>query len=209
MSAIPVAAGVLVVLGAVVGIAAREARVALLGLLVTLLLAPFVADPLPGTLALAVRIVGGTLAGYLLGLVARRSTEPIGSPLGLPATLAAAAAATAAGLAPLTMGLPRFGPDIALGAGLACLVLAVPAVAFGRDVFRLGAGLVVLLTGALLVRVGLVGTPLPEAEQVATALLVVVLGGAMTTLAGAAISASGDLGLDDRSAGDRRSGARS
>jgi len=209
VSALPVAAGVLVVLGAVVGIAAREARVALLGLLVALLLAPFVADPLPGTLPLAVRIVGGTLAGYLLGLAARRSTDPVGSPLGLPATLAAAAAATAAGLAPLAVGLPQFGPDIALAAGLACLVLAVPAVTFGRDVFRLGAGLVVLLTGALLVRVGLIGTLPSDAEQVATALLVVVLGGAVATVAGAAISASGGLGLDDRPAAGRRAGGRS
>ena len=106
------------------------------------------------------------------------------------------------------MGLPRFGPDVALAAGLACLVLAVPAVALGHEVFRLGVGLVVLLTGALLVRVGLIGTPPSDAEQVATALLLVLLGGAIATLAGAAVSASGSLALDDRQTGGRRAGGR-
>lgn len=196
MTLIPVAAAVAVVLGAVLGTAARSARVALLGLTVVLLFSPFIADPLPDTLPLAIRLVAGTLAGYLLLVTARRATAPVGSPLGTAALLAAAAAAFAAGLQPFTLGLPRLGPDAAMAAGLACLVVALPAVAAARDAFRLGAGLVVALSGTLVLRAALAGSPGP-AEEVAIAFAIVTLGGAVAILGSSASAASGALGLDD------------
>jgi hypothetical protein len=209
VSPLALAVGVFVVLGATIALAAGEARLALFGLAVTLVLAPFVADPLPDTLPLAVRVVAATLTAYLLAIAARRSSGEVGSPLGLPATLAAGAAAMAAGFAPLAVGVPRFGPEIALGAGFACIVLAVPAVVLAHDAFRLGTGLLVLVSGALLARVGLIGTPPTAAEQIATALLLVALGGAIATLAGAAASASGSLAIDDPGSRERRPGGRS
>ena len=152
MTPIAVAAAAVVVLGAVLGTGARSARVATLGLTMALLFSPFVADPLPDTLALATRLVGGTLAGYLLLVTSRRAVAPVGSPLGSLALLAAAGAAAVAGFQPSILGLARQGPEEAMAAGLACLILALPAVVAARDTFRLGASLVVALTGILLVR---------------------------------------------------------
>ena len=205
MTPIPVTAAVAVVLGAALGTGTRNARVAMLGLTIVLLFSPFVADPLPDTLPLAIRLVAGTLAGYLLLVTARRATAPVGSPLGSAALLAAAGAAAVAGLGPSTLGLPRPGPDAALAAGLACLVVAMPALAAARDAFRLGAGLVVALSGILLVRAALAGSPSP-AEEVASAFAIATLGGAVAILGGSASAATGTLGLDDTAA--RPDGAR-
>lgn len=196
MTLIPAAAAVAVVLGAVLGTAAGSARVALLGITVVLLFSPFIADPLPDTLALGIRLVAGTLAGYLLLVTARRAAGPVGSPLGAGALLAAAAAAFAAGLQPSTLGLPRLGPDAAMAAGLACVVVALPAVAAARDAFRLGAGLLVALSGILVLRAALAGSPGP-AEEVAIAFAIATLGGAVAILGAAAAGATGTLGLDD------------
>ena len=52
----------------------------------------------------------------------------------------------------------------------------------GRDILRIGIGLVLLLTGALLVRTSLGGTP-TELEDILSAGLVATLGGAVAILA--------------------------
>jgi hypothetical protein len=52
----------------------------------------------------------------------------------------------------------------------------------GRDILRIGLGLLLLLTGALLVRTSLGGTP-AELEDILTAGLVATLGGAVAILA--------------------------
>jgi hypothetical protein len=196
VTVIPVVAAVAVVLGAVLGAGARSARVATLGIAVVLLFSPFVADPLPETLPLATRLVGATLAGYLLLVTARRAAAPVGSPLGSAALLAAAGAAAVAGLQPFTLGLPRPGPDEAVAAGLACLVLALPALVAARDAFRLGAALVIALSGVLLVRAALAGSP-SAAEEVAITVAIATLGGAVAILGAVASAASGTLTLDD------------
>ena len=77
------------------------------------------------------------------------------------------------------------GPAAASAAGFALGALAVLPVVTGRDILRVGIGLGLLLGSALLVRVGLGGTPDPL-EQVLTAGLVAVLGGAVAVLAAAA-----------------------
>ena len=99
------------------------------------------------------------LAAFLLLVAGRRAGDESGSPLGLPATLAAAAAAYVAGLGATAVGLPAFGPSAAVGAGLACLAVALPPVIRARDAFRLGTALVVLANAGLLLRSGLVGHP--------------------------------------------------
>ncbi|MBP1705508.1 MAG: hypothetical protein H6Q36_1247 [Chloroflexi bacterium] len=205
MTPIAVAAAAVVVLGAVLGTGARSARVATLGLTMALLFSPFVADPLPDTLALATRLVGGTLAGYLLLVTSRRAVAPVGSPLGSLALLAAAGAAAVAGFQPSILGLARQGPEEAMAAGLACLILALPAVVAARDTFRLGASLVVALTGILLVRAALVGSP-SGAEEVAITFAIATLGGAVAFLGAVTSAAGGTLSLDD--VGARPDGAR-
>jgi hypothetical protein len=196
VSIIAAAAAVAVVLGAVLGAGAGSARIATLGLAVVLLFSPFVADPLPGTVALGTRLVGGTLAAYLLLVTARRATAPVGSPLGSMTLLAAAGAAAVAGLQPSALGLPRTGPDVAVAAGLACLVVALPAVLAARDAFRLGAGLVIALTGILLVRAAIAGSP-SGAEEVAITFAIATLGGAIAILGSMTSAAGGTLSLDD------------
>ncbi len=52
----------------------------------------------------------------------------------------------------------------------------------GRDILRIGIGLMLLLTGALLVRTSLGGTP-TELEDILSAGLVATLGGAVAILA--------------------------
>ena len=205
MTVVPLAAAVAVALGAVLGAGAHNARVATLGLTVVLLFSPFVAEPLPETIPLATRLVGGTMAGYLLLVTARRAAAPVGSPLGGVALLAAAAAAAFAGYQPSTLGLARPGPDAAMAAGLACIVLALPALVAARDAFRLGAGLVIALSGVLLVRAALVGSP-TAAEEVAITFAIATLGGAVAILGAVTAAASGTLSLDDVAA--RPDGAR-
>jgi hypothetical protein len=87
-------AAIVTVAGALVAITGRDARVAVIGLVVTLAAAPFLADPLPTWPALATRVVAALLGGYLLFMVLRDTTAVTrGSLVGLPAeTLAAGAA---------------------------------------------------------------------------------------------------------------------
>lgn len=205
MTLIPVVAAAAVVLGAALGAGARNARIATIGTMAVLLFSPFVAEPLPETLALATRLVGGTLAGYLLLVTARRATAPVGSPLGSATLLAAAAAAAVAGFQPSMLGLARPGPDAAAAAGLACVVLALPALIAARDAFRLGSGLLIGLSGVLLVRASLVGSP-TAAEEVAITFAIATLGGAVAILGAMAAAAGGGLSLDDRAV--RPDGAR-
>ena len=74
MSVLLAIAAVVTVAGALVAITGRDARVALIGLVVTMSAAPFLADPLPGPAALAARVVAAVLGGYLLFVVLRETT---------------------------------------------------------------------------------------------------------------------------------------
>lgn len=190
--------------GAVTAVSAREPRVALLGLLVALLGAPLIADPLPGPLSIAARIVAAVLASQLIAIAIRSSSEPTsGSRLGWPVEALAAAAGIVIGFGAHGLGAPGEGPAEAQAAGFAVGVLAVVPIVTGRDVVRLGVGSVLLLTAALLVRQGLDGTP-SELEQLATSLLLVGLGGAIGAIVLGA-RASGGLVIQAEAAGRRGS----
>jgi hypothetical protein len=90
------------------------------------------------------------------------------------------------------LGAPPVGPAEAQGAGFALLALSVSPLLYGRDVFRLGSGSILLVGGALLIRVGLAGAPGPL-EHLVTAVLFVGLGGAVAFLcANAAITDGGE-----------------
>ena len=187
----PLLAGVAlaVVAGAVVAVAARGSRTVLLGLAVALVGTPLLADPLASPLGLAARFIGAILAAYLLWIVTRERPEvgiiaaPTGgSRIGWPAEILLAGGAAVVGFAAHGLGAPAGGPALASAAGFALAALAVAPVVTGRDVIRVGSGLLLLIDAALLVRNGLGGTP-GAVEQLVTAAMVVVLAGALAALA--------------------------
>ncbi len=202
----PALAGVAlaVVLGAVVAASASNARSAILGLVIVLLFGPFLADPTAQPLGLAARLVGATLSGYLLWIAARgNGVWTGGSLLGWPAELFVAAAAAAVGYGSHGLGAPPLGPVLAQAAGFALAALSIAPIANGRDIIRVGIGLLLLASAAILVRTALGGTPEPL-EQVVIAGLVAALGGAVAVLAVSARSA----GLDFELAAERSARAR-
>jgi hypothetical protein len=176
------AAALVVAAGAVVCVSARDARIALAGLAATLIAAPFLADPLPGPLPLAARVVAALLASYLPWILVREpGSITRGSLLGWPVESLVAAAAFVIGFGTAGLGAPALGPAEAQAGGFAMIALAVGPLVFGRDVFRSGAGAVLLLGGVMLVRSSLAGTPGPL-EELVTSALFVGLGGAVAFL---------------------------
>lgn len=178
-----------VVGGAVIVVASRDTRTVLLALAVTLVATPLVADPLATPLGLAARLVGAILASYLLWVVARDRfsgdsiTSPTGgSRIGWPAEVLLAAGAAVVGYAAHGLGAAAHGPALASAAGFAVAALAVAPVATGHDVIRVGAGLLLLIDAALLVRGALGGTP-GDVEQLVTAAMLIVLAAAVAALA--------------------------
>jgi hypothetical protein len=189
----PALAGVAlaITIGAIVAVSVRDARAAILGLAVLLIGSPFLADPLADTLGLAARVVGAVLAAYLLWIALRTAAAPTGgSRLGWAAEASVAAAAAVVGYGTHGLGVAGQGPALAQAAGFALAALAVAPLWTGRDVMRVGIGLLLLMDGALLVRVALGGTP-GALEQLVTAGLIAGLGGAVAILA---VSASRDGG---------------
>jgi hypothetical protein len=189
-----------VVAGAVVAVSAREARASLLGLLVTLLAAALIADPLPGPLPIAARLAAAFLACRLIAVAIRDLDEPTsGSRLGWPVDALGAVAAAVIGFGTHGLGAPGAGPPEAQAAGFALGALAAAPIVTSRDHYRLGTGAIVLLVGGLLVRVGLGGTP-SDLEQLATSGLIVGLGGAVGVVVAGARVAAGGLSVVDRPA---------
>lgn len=181
----PALAGVAlaVVVGAVVAASARNARTAILGLVAVMLFGSFLAEPAGEPLGLAARLVGASLSGYLLWIAARGGgVWTGGSTLGWPTELLVGGAAAVVGYGSHGLGAPPLGPALAQAAGFAVATLSIALVANGRDIVRVGMGLLMLTSGAILVRTALGGTPQPL-EQVVIAGLVAGLGGAIAVLA--------------------------
>jgi hypothetical protein len=190
----PILAGIAlaVVAGTVVAVASRDARTTILGLAVVLIGSPVLADPIAAPLGLATRFVGAILAAYLLWVVARdrpRAGIPGaatgGSRIGWPAEALVAAGAAVVGYVAHGLGAPAMGSALASAAGFAVAALALTATTTGRDVLRVGSGSLLLIDAALLVRAGLGGTP-GDLEQLLTSATLVVVAGALATLAGSA-----------------------
>ena len=193
-----------VVVGAVVAGSARNARTAIFGLVITMVGAPLLADPIAAPLALAARLVGAVLAGYLLWIATRGDhIRTGGSRVGWPTEAFLAIGAAVVGYGSHGLGAPAAGPPLAAAAGFALAALAVLPVVTGRDIVRIGLGLGLLLGGALLVRTSLGGTP-DSLEQLLTAALVATLGGAVAVLAVAARS-DGVAGFELSATTPRRS----
>ncbi len=192
----PILAGVAlaVIAAAVVVVSLRDPRIVVLATTVVLLLSAVLADPMATPVALAARAVAAILAGYLLWIAARDRPDEVlppapteGSRIGWPAEILLAVAAAVAGYAAHGLGAPGLGPALASAAGFSLAALAVAPVLTGRDVFRVGLGLVILIDAAFLVRVGLDGTP-GQLEQLFTAGLLVALAGGVAALGRAARS---------------------
>lgn len=186
------------ILGAVVTVSAREARLALTGLVIALVAAPFVADPLPDIRVIALRVIGGVLAAQLLWPAVRAGVvREGGSLLGWRAEAFIAVAAAACGWAiavalagappgvelppeagtiqPFDPAVVRFAAPAA--AGLAILALAATPVLVPPDPVRLGLGLLLLIEGVTLLRAGVGGAAEPLEQLAIVAALVAVAAG--------------------------------
>ncbi len=201
MSPVLVAAAITVVAGAIVAVSSRDARIALLGLAVTLIGAPLLADPIPDPLPLAARIVAAVLATELAWIAVRATTPATrGSLVGWPVEALVAVTAFVVGFgaagAPADPSSATGGSDarLILGAAFAVMALTATPLALGRDVLRLGIAATCLVIGATIVRVALVGGPTPL-EQLVVAGVTVGLGVAIAAACGNVFAARGDLSL--------------
>ena len=164
----------------------RDPRIAVLTLAIVLATTPFLADPIVPASGLAARVLGAVLATYLLWIPVRDGAFTTGgSRLGWPADAMVAGAAAVVGYVSHGLGAPAGGPDLASAVGFGLAALAIAPILTGRDVIRVGIGLSLLLQGALLVRVGLGGTP-STLEQLVIAGATAALGGAIAILAATA-----------------------
>jgi hypothetical protein len=187
--ALAVFAGVTIA-GAVLAVSTREVRATVLGVLVVLLAAPLVASPWPGPLAILARVAAALLAARFLTIGLRDVTVSGGTRIGWPAEALAAAAAAVIGFGSHGLGAAGLGPAEAQAAGFGLIALAITPLATGRDVLRLGIGSLLLVMGALLIRVGL-DRPAGDGEQLVISLLTIGLGGAVGVIAAAARAAGG------------------
>jgi hypothetical protein len=211
----------LVVAGAVAAVAAQTPRLAVLGLLLALLGAGYVAEPFQGLSGLLARLVGATLGVYLIWIALRRS--PVAMPaasIGWTGAAAVAIVAFVAGWlgagtlgASLVAGSGTAGPTglgavsaalvsgspvpkADLGAALALAALAIPQVLLARDTLRLGTGLLLLLAASSLVGNALTGRP-DNVVALGGALLVAFAGAGVAAVISLSIRRGGDLVIRD------------
>jgi len=189
MIQLAVVAAAAAVIGGVAAVTPRDSRLVALGLLVAMVATPLASSREPTGLAVAFRILGAVLAIYLLWTATRdRSIESEGSGIGATAELIAAAAAFSVGwfVTPVT---PLTGPVAAKAAGFALIALAVAPLA-GRNVLRVGAGIVLLLLGISLLLEAWVGEGSSLRQVVLTVLLVGTVGATSLLLSPAEATAA-------------------
>ena len=214
---------VIVTVAAVIATSAHEPRLAALGMIVTIIGAAYVTEPLPGIVALAARLAGSSLAGYLVWVSLRGAPPPTaGWQVGWPGAAAVAIVAFAIGwlasgtignaiveasggptavgaAAALASGSPV--PRAAFGAALALTALAAAPVLLGRDVLRQGLGLLLLLAAVGLLRnVMAVGTDGPV--ELALAVLTALTGAGVAAIVARSLTVHGDLDLRPAGRGD-------
>jgi hypothetical protein len=170
-----VVAAAAAVLGGIIAISARDARVVVVGLLLAMCAAQLAASPEPANQAIAFRVLGSLLAAYLLWTSTRsRVIEAEGSGIGVVAECTVAAAAFAAGwfVAPVK---PLAGPHVAQAAGIALIAISIVPLT-GRDVLRVGAGATTLVLGGSMLLQAWAGQPSSLWHISLTALLVGLVG---------------------------------
>jgi hypothetical protein len=178
------------VAGAVLAVSARDVRATVLGVLIVMLAAPLVSNPWPGPLPILARVAAALLAARLLTIGLRGAPETDGSRIGWPAEALAGAAAAVIGFGSHGLGAIALGPAEAQAAGFGLIAVAIAPLVTGRDVVRLSVGSLLLVMGAVFVRVGL-DRPAGEGEELVISLLTIGLGGAVGVIAAAALAAGG------------------
>lgn len=216
MTPVLVLLALVVAAGAVVAVSAQEPRLAAVGAVVALAGAVFVADPLPGLLALAARLVGTALAGYVVWVSLRDApVSTAGSHVGWPGGAAIAVVAFVAGWFAGTAtgaslaGLSGEGPTTAvasalvagspvalaaMGSAFALFALAIGPVLVARDVLRLGLGLGLMLAAAGMLQVALVGRA-DDPVEFAFAVLIAAGGAGVAGVVARSLQVHGDLEL--------------
>lgn len=189
------ALAVLTIGGAVLAVAARDVRSAVVGLLVVLVGAPLIADPWPTPLSILVRIAAALLATRFLVIALRGDPPSGGTRIGWPTEVLIGAAAGLVGYGSHGLGAVGLGPAEAQAAGFGLAALAIAPLITGRDVLRIGIGALLLLVAASLVRSGLDAPP-SDAEQLIGAMLTIGLGGAVAVISIAARSGGGLAAFD-------------
>ena len=196
MSPFQFGAGLVTLAGAILALSARDTRLVLGGLVVSLGLAPLIADPIPSPVAIAARFLAAVLGAELLVVVLRgQAGRTRGASLGPLSTALAAAAACVVGYATSGVGSPALGAPVATAVGFGLATIALGPLLLGRDVLRIGLGIALLVTAAQLIRTGLAGTPGPL-EQVVSAGLTVALLGTTAAIAASALASGHDLSVD-------------
>jgi hypothetical protein len=166
-----VVAAAVAVLGGIVAVSARDARIVVVGLLVAMCAAQLASSPEPAVLAIVFRVLGSLLASYLLWAAARgRSIDAEGSGMGVMAECAVAAAAFTAGwfVVPVK---PLAGPLVAQAAGIALIAISIVPLT-GRGLLRVGVGATILVLGGSMLLQAWVGQPSSLWQISLTALLV-------------------------------------
>ena len=221
MTAVLAAGAAIAVLGAVVALAARDARVGLLGLLASMVGAMFIADPLPTAAIAWVRLSGAVLTVAILraaiatgraGPAERGWTGRIHrvAPAGLgPVVLALLGAAGAviglaigtsisgvAGTAVTRLVDLATAPTLALGAAGAALAIAIGPALLGPTSARRAMAGVLVVEAVELVSTGLGSSPGVLGEiGFATVLIAVAAGGAAAAAVGTAAGLSESAGV--------------
>ncbi|HVA85866.1 MAG TPA: hypothetical protein VNF73_06045 [Candidatus Saccharimonadales bacterium] len=194
MTPLLLAASGAVVVGGVLCVTARDVRLIVSGLVLALIAGPLLVDPLPTAGPMAAGLVAALLAGDLAWLALRdrpaaaTGARP-GARIGWVPEMLLAVTAFVVGLSlGHDPGAPFSGlgaGDLARGAALALLVLALPQVLVGASSGRIGAGVLLLVAAALLGRGALGGSPSPL-ESLVAALLEVAAAGSVAVVLGLA-----------------------
>ena len=175
-----VALAVGVVAGGVVAVSARDGRTSIVGLAVALVFSPLIAQPLPGGLPLAARVVASILVVYLLWIVAREGLDLRRSTIGWPVLALVAAAAGISGASSVALTTPAVTEAVSVGtpearaAAFALAAVAIVPILDARDAVRLGTGLILAVLATALLQQG-IGGPLAPAGHLAFAAVMIAV----------------------------------
>jgi len=205
----------LVAAAGVVTVSAREPRLAALGGIAAMAGSAYLADPLPDLVAIAARLTGAVLAGYLIWISLRDADAPTaGWQIGWPGAAAVVTAAfvigwlaadalgndlaTVSGEGPSTAGVASalaagsLAPRAGIGAAAALVAVSAAPILITRDVLRLGLGLLLVLSAADLVRHALAAEP-DRTVELGMAVVFAISGAAVAGLVSGSLRRFGDL----------------
>jgi hypothetical protein len=176
----------LVMIGAVAAVSARDSRLRVLGLLVAVAGSPFLADPLPDPRGIVARIAGAALIAHLLLVAGRGRADEPGSRIATWPTWALVTATAVSTVLAAATGpdLPGLVTPAAAGlylpaatAGTALLVLAAAPVVLAQEPLRFTVGLILAGAAVSLAAASIMG-PAGALADLCLAVLLAALAGA-------------------------------